>query len=186
MFSVVGEAEIDRAATAHRFRPWRLARVEVPGGSDLLVAGRPQVVFPDQQLLVVGRGTPDPKAAEVVLTLTRERKPAKCGPRSTACWPPSLAARAYGQVAVGQMEDLAEADGPVATAYARHFRVTGRTCSLLMLESEQDYARFQIKPEEDAFVVGDRAGLHGRGECPGESAAAWAIRSRRFWRGSAA
>ena len=44
----------------------------------------------------------------------------------------------------------------MATAYARHFRVTGRTCSLLMLESEQDYARFNIKPEEDSFVVKER------------------------------
>ena len=45
----------------------------------------------------------------------------------------------------------------MATSYARHFRVTGRTCSLLMLESEQDYARFNIKPEEDSFVVKDRS-----------------------------
>ena len=63
-----------------------------------------------------------------------------------------LAARTYGQVAVGQLEDAAAAAAvvePIATGYARHFRVTGRTCSLLMLESEQDYARFGIKPEED-------------------------------------
>jgi hypothetical protein len=51
---------------------------------------------------------------------------------------------------------VAAAAEPVATAYARHFRVTGRTCSLLMLESEQDYTRFNIKPEEDSFVVKDR------------------------------
>ena len=153
VFSVVGEAEIDRVATAHRSRPWRLARVEVPGGSDLLVAGRPQVVFPEQQLLLVGRGTIDPKAAEVVLTLTRDQETRQVRTKIDRVLPSELAARAYGQVAVGQIEDWAEAGGSVATAYARHFRVTGRTCSLLMLESEQDYARFQIKPEEDAFVV---------------------------------
>ncbi len=70
-----------------------------------------------------------------------------------------LAARTFGQVATSQLEDVcgaAAAAEPVATAYARHFRVTGRTCSLLMLESEQDYARFNIKPEEDSFVVKDR------------------------------
>jgi hypothetical protein len=70
-----------------------------------------------------------------------------------------LAARTFGQVATSQLEDVcgaAAAAEPVATAYARHFRVTGRTCSLLMLETEQDYARFNIKPEEDSIVVKER------------------------------
>src|SRR5690606_11570056 len=40
-----------------------------------------------------------------------------------------------------------------ARAYATHFRITGRTCSLLMLETEQDYERFGIKPDDDAYVV---------------------------------
>ncbi|MCH8045463.1 MAG: hypothetical protein IID44_17270, partial [Planctomycetes bacterium] len=38
-------------------------------------------------------------------------------------------------------------------AYARHFRITGQTCSLLMLETDADYQRFNIKPEDDLFVV---------------------------------
>ena len=73
--------------------------------------------------------------------------------------PSELAGRTYGQVATNQLEDVCgveQSAEPVATAYARHFRVTGRTCSLLMLESEQDYARFNIKPEEDSFVVKER------------------------------
>ncbi|MHC5055907.1 MAG: hypothetical protein ACYTKD_14455, partial [Planctomycetota bacterium] len=67
-----------------------------------------------------------------------------------------LAPRVYGQVATGQLEEfhkLDEATEDAAAAYARHFRVTGQTCSLLMLESEDDYKRYDIKPEEDAFVV---------------------------------
>ena len=81
-----------------------------------------------------------------------------------------LAARTFGQVATNQLEEVCgvaltpspspggrgESIEPVATAYARHFRITGRTCSLLMLETEQDYARFNIKPEEDSFVVKER------------------------------
>ena len=154
VFSVVGDAEIARASTAHRFRPWRLAHVEAAGGSDLLVAGRPQFVFPDQQLLVVGRGTPDPDHAEVVLTLTRDKETRQVRTKIDRVLASELAARAYGQVAVGQLEDLADANEPVARSYARHFRVTGRTCSLLMLDTEADYARFQIKPEEeDAYAV---------------------------------
>ena len=55
VFSLVGEAEIAAASVAHRNRPWRLTGIEMAGGHDLLVAGRPRYVFPGQQLLVVGR-----------------------------------------------------------------------------------------------------------------------------------
>ena len=34
--------------------------------------------------------------------------------------------------------------------------MTGRTCSLLMLESEEEYQRYDIRPEEDAFVIKGR------------------------------
>jgi hypothetical protein len=156
VFSLVGEAEIARASTAHRSRPWRLAGIEVPGGRDLLLAGRPEVLFPGQQLLLVGRGRPGPNAAEIVLTLQQGDQTRRVRTKVDRVLGSDLAARAYGQVAVGQLEDLAEVSQDIAAAYARHFRVTGRTCSLLMLESEQDYARFQIKPEEDEFVVKDR------------------------------
>ncbi|MGD0900928.1 MAG: autotransporter-associated beta strand repeat-containing protein, partial [Thermoguttaceae bacterium] len=156
VFSVVGEAEIARASTAHRARPWQLVGVEMPGGRDLLVAGRPQFVFPHQQLLVVGRCEPGLAAAEVVFKLQRGQATSTVRAKIDRMHDSELAARAYGQVAVGQLEGLAEATEPTATAYACHFRVTGQTCSLLMLESEQDYARFNIKPEEDDFVVKDR------------------------------
>ncbi len=64
-----------------------------------------------------------------------------------------MAGRLYGQVAVGQLESLGNQVFDVSAAYARHFRITGATCSLLMLESEADYQRFDIKPQEDELVV---------------------------------
>ena len=67
-----------------------------------------------------------------------------------------LAVGAYGQIAVGQLEDLGYAAEDVARAYATHFRVVGRTCSLLMLESKEDYERYDISPAEDALVVKER------------------------------
>ncbi|HWU91244.1 MAG TPA: DUF2135 domain-containing protein, partial [Kofleriaceae bacterium] len=63
------------------------------------------------------------------------------------------AARAYGQIATAQLEELEAATEAEARAYAMQFRVTGRTCSLLMLESEADYRRFHIVPEDDGRVV---------------------------------
>jgi len=180
VFSLVGEAEIAAASVAHRNRPWRLTGMVLAGGHDLLLAGRPQYVFPGQQLLVVGRleasgqwaadsgrgitsshpasGLQSP-APLLVFTLQQGTATQTISVKVDQVLASELAARTFGQVATGQLEDVCDASvaaEPVPTAYARHFRVTGRTCSLLMLESEQDYARFNIKPEEDSFVVKDR------------------------------
>jgi len=150
VFSVASEQEVESASTAHRTRPWRLLNVAVDDASDMLVAGRPRFVYPGQSLLVVGRGKPQ---TELHLHLRRGDEDKVLTIPFDRTVESELAARTYGQVAVGQLEDLASATEEVAVAYARHFRVTGRTCSLLMLESEADYQRFNIKPEDDQFVV---------------------------------
>ncbi len=46
VFAVVAEAQVDEVARAHRQRPWQLLDVQLEGGSDLLVAGRPKTIFP--------------------------------------------------------------------------------------------------------------------------------------------
>jgi anti-sigma-K factor RskA len=150
VFSVVSEEEVASAATAHRRRPWKLLDLTVPGGSDLLIAGRPEHIYPGQPLLVVGRGEPD---TEVMLHVRRGDEDKHVSVPIDGVVDSELAPRLYGQVAVGQLEDLGNSLEDVSVAYARHFRVTGRTCSLLMLDSEADYQRFNIKPEDDVFVV---------------------------------
>ena len=150
VFSVVNEEEVASAATAHRRRPWELLDVTVAGGSDLLVAGRPNYIYAGQPLLIVGRGEPD---AEVMLHVRRGDEDEHLSVKIDQVIPSDLASRAYGQVSVGQLEDLGSSLEDVSVAYARHFRVTGRTCSLLMLDNEADYQRFNIKPEDDVFVV---------------------------------
>jgi hypothetical protein len=70
VFSVTGESEIARAATAHRARPWRLLGVAVTGATDVLVAGNPTALFPGQTVLVAGRGQ---LAAGAELSLTLEQ-----------------------------------------------------------------------------------------------------------------
>jgi len=156
VFSVVGEAEVAKAAVAHRARPLRIEGLQIEGASDLILAGRPQAIFPGQTLLLAGRGTPK-AGAEVVLTLAAD-------PEKRETWiivktriahaiASESAPRLYGQVAVGQLEEFQAATESFSKAYATHFRVTAETCSLLMLESEEEYLRFNIKPEEDAFIV---------------------------------
>lgn len=152
LFSVTGEAEIDRAVTAHRSRPWQLVDVKVTGASDVMLAGRPRVLFPGQTLTAVGRGALA-DGAELQLTLTQGDRKEVVRTRLGARVASALAARTYGQVATGALEELGAATEKTSIAYATHFRVVGQTCSLLMLESEADYQRYGIRPDEDAFVV---------------------------------
>ncbi len=151
VFSIVNEGEVEQASTAHRQRPWQLINVSAAGSSsDLLTAGRIRSIYPGQSLLLVGRGQP---GDEIMLELQRGEETRSLAVRVDRAVSSNLAARLYGQVSVGQLEDLRTAAENVASAYARHFRVTGQTCSLLMLESEADYQRFDIKPEDDVTVV---------------------------------
>ncbi len=152
LFPVVGEDQITKVATAHRSRPWRLEGVSLPGGSDLLLAGRPRVIYPGQTLLLTGRGAPSGDA-EITLRLERAGEKKVVKTKLDHVVDTELASRVYGQVAVAGLESLPTVSRDMATAYARQFRITGQMCSLLMLESEADYERFGIKPEEDAFVV---------------------------------
>lgn len=152
VFSVVGEAELAQAARAHRQRPLEIMAVEIPGCQDLLLAGRPTFIFPGQQLQLVGRGEPK-QPVEVQLTVKSGKRVARLTVPIDAVLDSALAARSYGQVAVGQLEDLQAVTEPIAVAYARNFRVAQQTCSLLMLESEEDYERFKIKPAEDGALV---------------------------------
>jgi hypothetical protein len=153
VFAVTGEAEVAAASRAHRRRPWHIFDLAVEGGSDLLLAGRPRSVFPGQTLLLAGRGRPAPDA-DVVLTLQQgERTHWVRVPLARTVVKSPLAPRVYGQIAVGQLEETGVAAETVAESYAVQFRVPGRTCSLLMLDSEEDYLRFGIKPEETALAV---------------------------------
>ncbi len=149
VFSVTTEDEITAASTAHRKRPWRLDSIDVDGATDTMTAGRIEWIYPGQAITLVGRGTP---AGDVKLNLSQGDK-TKTVSVSPIRIDSELAGRFYGQVAVGQLESLGSKVFDVSASYARHFRVTGQTCSLLMLETEADYERFGIKPEEDLFVV---------------------------------
>lgn len=155
VFSVVGESEIEKAATAHRSKPWRLVDIKIAGISDVLIAGRPKAIFPGQALLAAGRGTPA-AGAEMILMIERdgEKKTVKSSIGKEIA--SELTPRLYGQIATRQLEDLGDATEGPSKAYAMHFRITGKTCSLLMLESEEDYRRFDIKPEEYAGLIQSR------------------------------
>ena len=152
VFSVATEDEIKTASTAHRKRPWKLKSVTAAGATDTMTAGRVQWVYPGQSLTIVGRGELD-GPIELELDQASEEKTISISLDQIEQVESELASRLYGQIAVRQLESLGAKVFDVAASYARHFRVTGDTCSLLMLESQADYERFEIKPQEDLFVI---------------------------------
>ena len=138
IFAVTSQDDIGDAAIAHTRRPWRLEAVEVKGALDVLVAGAPSWIYPGQVLRIVGRGAPTTQD-HVRIALRRGDIQRVLRFRVPHITDSSLAARAYGEVAVGSLEDTPGVASDVQAAFASHFRVVGRSCSLLMLESEADY-----------------------------------------------
>ena len=179
VFSVVGESEIASAAVAHAARPWLLDKIEVAGASDILVAGRPQALFPGQRLFIAGRGVLEP-GAKVAVHIHRGDDARTITASLPHVIDSELAPRAYGQLAVGQIEEFLGTTQSFAEAYARHYRVTGKSTSLLMLESEQEYQRFGISEKKDAAVIMDTtatqitaAAIEEMGELLGDPKAAF-------------
>lgn len=150
LFSVVGEGEIAAAATAHTARPWHIVKAEMEGATDLLLLGRPASIFPGQTLSLAGRGRPP---GPLSLTL-RQGDALRTVQVPFRALDSDLAVSAYGRIAVAQLEEI---EAPEARAYALHFGVVGATCSLLMLETEEDYKEYGIVPEDDAKTVREEA-----------------------------
>ncbi|MHC4450435.1 MAG: DUF2135 domain-containing protein, partial [Planctomycetota bacterium] len=148
VFTAGDAGALDAVAVAHTKRPWRIIGVDAPG-SDVLIRGRPTSIFPGQSLVIAGRGV---LAGPIKLHLTQGERSLTV--ESTAEPIVSdLANSVYGQIAVDQLEEFGHLTRESARAYAQHFRVVGRTCSLVMLESEEDYKRYEINPTDDTAFI---------------------------------
>jgi tetratricopeptide (TPR) repeat protein len=146
IFAVNGPADIGGASIAHHGMPWGIESMTLVGCSDLLLRGRPTGVFPGQRLRLVGRGTPRKgDAVELVLTQAGRREAMRFPILSTL--ETTLAARAYGEIATAQLEEFGRTTRKAAEAFGTRFRVPGKACSLLMLESEEDYIAQGFLPE---------------------------------------
>jgi len=153
VFTVNGPDEIAAAAIAHRSAPWTIRDLSIRGGgTDLLLRGRPAALYPGQRVRLVGRGVPR-AGGRVELELEKAGAGRRLSFEIAATLETPLAARAYGEVATQQLESLGRATREAAEAFATRFRVPGEACSLLMLESEEDYASHGFLPESEVAVA---------------------------------
>lgn len=151
LYSLLGESELPAASMAHRKLSWEIEQLTAGDCQDLLVAGRPTHLYPEQTVLLVGRCQENP--AEVTIKLKRGTDATTVKIPVVQTITSDLVGRIYGQVAVGQLESFDWPSDAITQAYANHFRVTGKTSSLLMLESEADYKRFGINPGDDIKLI---------------------------------
>ena len=146
VFSVVSKSDVLSASRAYHHRPWVLKNIATGEGGDIQTAGNLRSLRPETAVTLVGRGVPSNCVIFKGENETIEM-PIAHTINST------LAPRAYGEIAVGSLEEWKDSTKDIAKSYAVHFRVAAKTCSLLMLENEAAYERYNIKPEEDALVV---------------------------------
>ena len=151
LMTVTGPTSIASAAKAWQNSPWKLEKIEVDGAEDVLIAGRPQYLYSGQPLLLTGRSDQDELDLSLVLSLDGKQRKIKISFNEHLSSP--LAGRSYGQVATAQLESFQHLTEDQSIAYATHFDVPGQTCSFVMLESEADYASFNIRDEDQTFVV---------------------------------
>jgi hypothetical protein len=152
VFTMADTDAVDAAAVAHTKRPWHIRSLTVTGGADVLVDGRPTSVYPGQRLTFAGRGRPVP-GAEIRLAIARDGEERLLTAHPRAAIESPLAPRLFGEIATACLEALGAAAEEEAGAVASHFRVVGRSCSLLMLETEEDYRRQGIETRDDAAVA---------------------------------
>jgi predicted small secreted protein len=147
--NVLSGSEVDAAARAHRAAAVVLERVEVKGAAvkDLVVAGRPHLVFPGQELQVAGR-LPEDGAAEleVVTRANGEERVLRVPlPRDEES---PFAPRAWAELFVARLVSLDdERLDRMVVALSQHYRLANARASMLVLESEGDYTRYAIRDE---------------------------------------
>lgn len=134
VITAYNNSELKKAARAHTKTPWTIDRVSVPGSKDLIIGGRAKTLYPGQNILIAGRGKPS-GALLIELSSGEQSKRLQFNLREI---PSPLATRIYGQCASHQITDITQ-DSSLAVSFDLLYRIPGRHCSMLMLESEKDY-----------------------------------------------
>lgn len=150
-----GPAQLDKTAVAHRSSAFLIESIEGKGLQDLLISGKPRRIYPGQELLFGAKQVGPDTAITVKGHFQGQKKELtfKINP-TLADHLSSLAPRAFGELVVKTMEGL---ENPTLEktiiAYARYFSVPGKTCSLLMLDTQKDYDEFKINLTKDGEKI---------------------------------
>ncbi len=152
IFSIAGEDEINKASKAFRKTPWKIENIAINGTEDILIQGRPAFIYEGQHLFLTGRNTIS-KGTNIKLSLSQNGNKKDINIPINTTLSSNLTKRTYGQIATNSLEEFGYDTEKYSIPYAKHFNVAGKTCSFLMLDTEEDYKEYNINATEDAFVV---------------------------------
>jgi len=149
--NVLTAEQLPEAAVAHRRAPVLLSEVRVAGrpATDLVVAGQPRLVFPGQALEVAGRllDAPSSEAALEVVLEVEGRPQVTAVPLTDGR--SVLAPRAWAELWVRSLLALDdERLDRMVVALSQAFGLANRSASLLILEAEQDWVRYDLEEEQ--------------------------------------
>jgi len=141
------QTQTHQAMRAHRMRNWRIVSAHAQGAEDIFIANTHLYTFTNQQIHFVGRGLPEKEIVIVVKHEDEVREVSVTMP--TTVLETELTPRIYAEAAVRKLEDSSDLNETLTLAYATHFRIPRQTVSLLMLETQKDYDRFNIINKAD-------------------------------------
>ena len=149
-FTVTGEEEAVQVAKSFRYRPWVIEEIEVEGVADFLISGQPSQLYNGQKLIVAGREKP---TGNIYIRINNGVETKELNLSAKEKITSNLAARLYGQVALGELESYGYQTEEATESYATYFRIPNATMSFLMLESRYDYQRFGIDEDDAEYFV---------------------------------
>jgi tetratricopeptide (TPR) repeat protein len=148
--SVLSEGEVPAAAVAHRAPAVVFKGVQVSGGTarDVVVAGDPWLLYPGQELQVAGRLV---EGSAPVLEVGAEVGGEARGFRFAlpADHDDSFAPRAWAELFTARLLSLDdERLDRMVVALSQHYRLANARASLLVLESGDEFVRFDLRAEQ--------------------------------------
>jgi len=147
VFNCYTEDCLKEAATAHLLTPFKIERIEADGATDVLVAGVDGEVYPGDSIMVAGRCK---NAGNVKITVSGKFNggEAKYEFKFPVEGNGQLAARAWGEIAVSQLESLGDPRlANLVTALCQRFNIGSRFTSFLVLERDSDYKTYRVDEE---------------------------------------
>ncbi|MHB8877126.1 MAG: hypothetical protein ACYC8T_25805, partial [Myxococcaceae bacterium] len=147
--SVLSGNEVNAAAAAHRAAPVVLKRVAVKDGEvkDLVLSGEPHLVFPGQELQIAGRVTSGAMPSLEVVTEAGGEERALTVPLPLAK-ESAFAPRAWAELFIERLLSLDdERLDRMVVALSQHYHLANSRASMLVLESEDEYAQFGLQTE---------------------------------------
>lgn len=141
-FTANSEAQLIESAKAFRYKTWKLASVFGETATDILLAGGVSQLYDGQILQLAARGTLD-KPILLKATSGSESKVIEFKPQLQV--KSNLASRLYGKIALAQLDQIGDDLRSASVDYSVYYSVLSNYTSFLMLETQEEYDRYQVK-----------------------------------------